>query len=101
MSDDEIEIETLRYRAPVVVPLSGGGGGRFAVLCVGWEPPVRICKAGDLWYILDEYTQWNVLPDTQHVPKVSPGTTDLLASLGLEPDEIDQVLSTIIAKRTL
>lgn len=104
MTQDEIDIETYRYRAPAVVPL---GGFRLAVLTPGWDPPWRIFNLDDpkddqtdvLCAVLTEYVEWNVLPEARHLPKEHPNTLDKLASLGLTDAEMDIALSALITKR--
>jgi hypothetical protein len=86
MTEDEMTIETLRYRAPTVVPLSGN---RFAI--IGGP----ICGPEDLHRALSTYIENNVLK-----PKRTGEQTieSLCANIGLTAEEFSEAISRAIAE---
>lgn len=75
MTQDEMEAETLRYRAPAVAALDSG---RFAVFTPGWDPAVRFVGILELRSIIISYTEWNVLDKPISRPRVRQGILELL-----------------------
>lgn len=100
MTPDEIDIETFRYRAPVVVPLERG---RFAVLTPGLGQSYQIVENGDCLSVLHDaltyYIQWNTLPDAKYTPKRPAASVDSLYMLGLSDQEIDAAIEKVIGKK--
>lgn len=55
---EEMEAETLKYRAPAVAALASG---RFAVFCPGWDPDRRVCGPDELHATITAYIEYNQL----------------------------------------
>lgn len=75
MTQDEMEAETLRYRAPAVAALDSG---LFAIFTAGQTPAVRFVSALDLRQIIVQYTEWNILDKPIARPRVRRGILELL-----------------------
>lgn len=85
MTEDELDIETLRYRGPTVVPLSGG---RLGILTPGaGEPYVISDDIRKIWSVVDAYTKYNVL---------SPPTPKVATRVALLANISDEVLEAAL-----
>jgi hypothetical protein len=106
MTQDELDIETLRYRGPTIVPLPGSH--RLAVLTPGLQQEQGreyvICSSMiDAWSTAITYIEYNKLPEPAPRTKraaAPPRMTEdqAFAALGLTKDEALAILAKMETK---
>lgn len=73
-------INTLKYRAPTVVPLEPVSAGVYfaAVLMPGYDPDFRVLQVSEeLHKVLCNYVEWNVLEPRATVQRAVAKTKDI------------------------
>jgi hypothetical protein len=101
MTREEMEIETLKYRAPTVVPLDNG---QLAVLTPG-QPGIgyHICRTFDgLKMVIEQYCEWNQREAVKPPRKTSEASKLALSVLSyLDEDELIKAALSAINKEPL